>query len=201
MPAETFSAAKARLLAQLAQMGWTVRSQLKVPWAEPPSHAYRIWFKPQAVYLNEHSLFMDIRGMPAATFMAHVDHAVVVATRYASRLVNPHNPRSTPKATRAASKERLLAYLQGRGMTPEQAEREYRRLTSYNWANAEAPHFQISARATRGGWRGVATLGGGVVAMKTVPIFRSKDDAEKAIRAWLKGRGAHADRRRRRRKR
>lgn len=57
-----------------------------------------------------------------------------------------------------------------------------------------APSFKITARATRGGYRGVALLGGGVVAMKTIPVFRSEEDAKKAMRTWLTERGAHADR-------
>lgn len=59
---------------------------------------------------------------------------------------------------------------------------------------ADAPHFKLSARPTRGGYRGVATLGGGVVALKTIPVFRDKSDALAAIRAWVSKHGAHADR-------
>ena len=59
---------------------------------------------------------------------------------------------------------------------------------------AETPHFKLSARPTRGGYRGVATLGNGVVALKTIPVFRDEDDALKAIRAWVARHGAHADR-------
>ncbi len=50
--------------------------------------------------------------------------------------------------------------------------------------------FKITARETRGGYRGIATLGNGVVAMKTVPVFRAKADALAAMRAWLAARGA-----------
>ncbi len=57
-----------------------------------------------------------------------------------------------------------------------------------------APHFKLSARPTRGGWRGVASLGNDVVALKTIPIFRDKSDALAAIRAWATKHGAHADR-------
>ena len=60
--------------------------------------------------------------------------------------------------------------------------------------SADAPHFKLSARPTRGGYRGVATLGNGVAAIKTIPVFREKDDAIKAIRAWVAKHGAHADR-------
>jgi hypothetical protein len=61
-------------------------------------------------------------------------------------------------------------------------------------ARSNAPRFKLSARETRGGWRGVATLGGGVVALKTMPVFREKADALAAIRAWVAKHGAHADR-------
>jgi hypothetical protein len=53
--------------------------------------------------------------------------------------------------------------------------------------------FKVSARETRGGWRGTASADGGVVLIKTVPVFRDKDEAEKAMRAWLRDRGAYAD--------
>lgn len=71
MPArETYAAARARILGDLATMGWTVRAGLKVPWAEPPDRAYKLWFRPQAVYRNEHSMWLDIRGMDARTLVA-----------------------------------------------------------------------------------------------------------------------------------
>lgn len=59
---------------------------------------------------------------------------------------------------------------------------------------ATTPHFKLSARPTRGGYRGVASLGDGVVALKTVPVFREEKDALDAIRAWVAKHGAHADR-------
>jgi hypothetical protein len=78
VPGETYSAARARLLGELAAMDWTTRPGLKVPWAEPPSGGYRLWFRPQAVYLNDHSLWIDIRGLSAQALIAH-------AQRFASR--------------------------------------------------------------------------------------------------------------------
>lgn len=68
-PTETYVAAKARLLQQLKLLNWTTSPFLKVPWAEPPSKDFKIWFKAQAVYLNDHSLFIDIRGMDVNTFI------------------------------------------------------------------------------------------------------------------------------------
>jgi hypothetical protein len=68
-PTETYVAAKSRLLQQLKALGWTTSPFLKVPWAEPPSRDFKIWFKAQAVYLNDHSLFIDIRGMDVNTFI------------------------------------------------------------------------------------------------------------------------------------
>jgi hypothetical protein len=61
---------------------------------------------------------------------------------------------------------------------------------------ATKPHFKLSARPTRGGYRGVASLGNGIVALKTVPVFRKESEALDAIRAWVSRHGAHADRRR-----
>jgi hypothetical protein len=83
MSTETFSAARARILRELGAQGWTTSPSLKVPWASPRSGAFKLWFKPQAVYLNDHSLWIDIRGMPLDTFLAHVQHAVKV--RFGSR--------------------------------------------------------------------------------------------------------------------
>ena len=47
--------------------------------------------------------------------------------------------------------------------------------------------WKIKARLTRGGWRAVAFSKRGRVAFKTVPVFRSPDDAVQALRAELKG--------------
>jgi hypothetical protein len=68
-PTETYAVAKTRLLRELAAKGWTTSPFLKVPWAAPPSKDFKIWFKPQAVYRNDHSLFIDIRGMSVDDFI------------------------------------------------------------------------------------------------------------------------------------
>jgi hypothetical protein len=87
MPAETYSRARARLLSELAALGWSTSPNLKVPWAEPPGNfnEYKLWFKSQAVYMNQHSLWIDIRGMSVKTFLAYVQHARRVYNKYASR--------------------------------------------------------------------------------------------------------------------
>jgi len=143
MPAETFAAARTRLLGELAARGWTTRPGLKEPWAEPPNGGLRLRFRPQAVYLDEHSLWIDIRGLSVEALLAHVKRAMAARQAYGN-----------------------------------------------------AARFKISARPTRGGYRGVARAHNGAVALKTMPVFREKKDAQDAIRAWLKEHGAHADRRR-----
>lgn len=72
MKRETYQSARIRLLAALAANGFTIRPGLKVPWAEPPDGSYRLWFRPQAVYLNEHSLWIDIRGMTLDELFEHI---------------------------------------------------------------------------------------------------------------------------------
>lgn len=73
---ETYVTARARLLTELASLGWETRPSLKFPWAKKDST--RVNFKAQAVYLvsslsgEEHSLFLDIRGLAVGTFVATV---------------------------------------------------------------------------------------------------------------------------------
>lgn len=68
---ETFEAARRRLLAHLASHGWAVKSALKVPNARRDGET--LYFRPQAVYLNAHSLWIDIRGMSEADFVGTVE--------------------------------------------------------------------------------------------------------------------------------
>ena len=63
MSQETYAAARLRLWFELKDKGWTISKPLKRLWAEPPGAAYRLWFHPQGVYFNCHSLFLDIRGL------------------------------------------------------------------------------------------------------------------------------------------
>lgn len=76
---EKYPDARARLLRELPQHGWQVKPNLKVPWARrPEDRSNTLWFKSQAVYLNDHSLFLDIRGMPTAEFIKRVDARIEI---------------------------------------------------------------------------------------------------------------------------
>ena len=54
-------------------MGWETKTGLKVPQAVKGD--VKILFRPQAVYLHQHSMMIDIRDMPIAVFlhMIHVE--------------------------------------------------------------------------------------------------------------------------------
>jgi hypothetical protein len=74
---ETFKAARIRLLAGLNLIGWKTSSfSLKVPWAEIPNTDYRLWFRPQAIYLDLHSLHIDMRDMPVSTLIADAERRI-----------------------------------------------------------------------------------------------------------------------------
>ncbi len=71
--------ARDRILAELATHGWDVRPKLKVPWAKKPREydKHTLFFKGvSAIYLNEHSMHIDIKGMPIEKFLQHVDHEI-----------------------------------------------------------------------------------------------------------------------------
>lgn len=70
--AETYQAARQRLLRELAEMRFVVRAELKEPWAMPPSRAFKLRFRPRAVYLNAHTLNVDMRGMSAVQLLNEV---------------------------------------------------------------------------------------------------------------------------------
>jgi hypothetical protein len=71
---EKYPDARARILQELPQHGWQVKPNLKVPWAKRRNDRDNtVWFKAQAVYLNEDSLFLDIRGMPTADFIKRLE--------------------------------------------------------------------------------------------------------------------------------
>ena len=73
---ETYARAHARLLVWLKAEGWTTSSHnLKIPWAIS-SEDNRLWFHPQAIYLNAHSLFVDARGMSGESLLRIVDAAL-----------------------------------------------------------------------------------------------------------------------------
>lgn len=68
---EKFADARARLLSELKEKGWKTSSpSLKVPWAEHPRGLYKLWFKPQAIYKDEHSTFLEMRGLTADALIA-----------------------------------------------------------------------------------------------------------------------------------
>ena len=69
MKQETYKAARARLLLQLKDMGWTTKPSLVVPQAIDPTKSMHLFFHPQAVYLFKHSMWIDIRGMTVETLI------------------------------------------------------------------------------------------------------------------------------------
>lgn len=76
---ETYQQARQRLLTELAGMGFrTSRHDLKEPWAEPIGREFRLRFRPQAVYLNAHTLDVDMRGMSAIELLNHARRRVSV---------------------------------------------------------------------------------------------------------------------------
>ncbi len=68
---ETYTTARKRLLAGLHEKGWTTKPDLKVPKAIKGDTL--ITFHAQAVYLGEHSMFLDIRNMQLDEFIKHID--------------------------------------------------------------------------------------------------------------------------------
>jgi len=77
MAKETYAAARQRLLGEFTAMGFeTSDHNLKVPWVQPRGRPWRIWFKPQAIYLNEHSLYLDMRGMSVQDVLSYIQRSV-----------------------------------------------------------------------------------------------------------------------------
>lgn len=69
---KTYIQARAAILAHLATLhGWVVKPHLKVPQAILPS-GDKLFFKTQAVYLNDHSLWVDIRSISPEGFAEYV---------------------------------------------------------------------------------------------------------------------------------
>lgn len=68
---ETYIEARLRLFRELSAAGVEVRPALKVPQAKFPS-GETVYFRPQAVYLEAHSLWIDIRGLSLESFMGAV---------------------------------------------------------------------------------------------------------------------------------
>lgn len=74
MAMEKYASARERLLRELKAKGWkTSKPDLKVPWAEPPRGGYRIWFRPQAIYKEEHSTFLEMRGLKVEALIAWLE--------------------------------------------------------------------------------------------------------------------------------
>jgi hypothetical protein len=80
---KTFLRARLEYLQDLEANGWKVNKFLKVPHATSPDGKIRLWFKAQAVYVNDpgtdpskfentHSTWIDIRKMPADLFRMHI---------------------------------------------------------------------------------------------------------------------------------
>ena len=64
MAVEKYAVARERLLRELKEKGWkTSKPDLKVTWAQSPSRGYKLWFRAQSVYKDDHSLFLEIRGL------------------------------------------------------------------------------------------------------------------------------------------
>lgn len=75
MVIETYAVARERLLRELKGKGWkTSKPDLKVSWAAPPSRAYKRWFKPREVHRNDHSLFVEMRGLSAEDLISFAEH-------------------------------------------------------------------------------------------------------------------------------
>ena len=89
MTRETFEAARRRLLAHLVSRGWLLKQSriyhggaLKIP--QVTKDGQTLYFRPQAVYLNAHSLWIDIRDMSEADFDSTVARWIT-ANRVMSR--------------------------------------------------------------------------------------------------------------------
>lgn len=79
MAKETFKDAHARLHRELGALGHQAsKATLKEPYVIVRQHGkdWRIAFKPQAVYLDAHSLFIDARGMNVRDLLREVDAAI-----------------------------------------------------------------------------------------------------------------------------
>lgn len=74
---ETYKSARERLLRELASLGWAVKPTLKVPQAVSADGVIHLYFKPQAVYRDKHSMWVDIRGMNVAEFIRAAETAYV----------------------------------------------------------------------------------------------------------------------------
>jgi hypothetical protein len=75
MKRETYSEARARIFRECRALGFIVKDTLKVPQVVLENTKWNkdtLFFHAQAVYLNVHSTWLDIRGMSTDTFLAMV---------------------------------------------------------------------------------------------------------------------------------
>lgn len=75
---ETYKASHLRLLKELKDKSWTVKDNLKIPYAS--NGKYRLWFKKEAIYFgcsssinDARSMFVDSRGMTVETLIARAE--------------------------------------------------------------------------------------------------------------------------------
>lgn len=92
MPRETYLVARRRILTHLVLQGWSAKPTLKVPQACLDGEI--LYFHPQAVHLNGHSLFVDIRTLSNAEFVAAVDRAIEVRHQFEREIVARRNERT-----------------------------------------------------------------------------------------------------------
>ncbi len=74
---ETYAKARVRLHREMGEKGWTISSPtLKVLWAKN-FDGETVRFKSQAVHLNQHSLYLDIRGMSVDAFITAIEGRIL----------------------------------------------------------------------------------------------------------------------------
>lgn len=82
MKQETYKAARVRLLNELSAKGYPTKPGLKVPQVWFDSDAkHTLFFHAQAVYLDQHSTWIDIRGMSSETFLNEVAKILEIRER------------------------------------------------------------------------------------------------------------------------
>jgi hypothetical protein len=98
--AKTYAQARADILDHLRSKGWTVRSELTVPWAEDKDRKTRLWFKAQAVWMAHnskggvskdigaaHSMHLDdLRKEDGPSFLRHVEQWEKIKSKSGSAL-------------------------------------------------------------------------------------------------------------------
>lgn len=85
----TYAEARIALLNHLACLGWQTKPRLKVPQACRDGHT--LYFHKQAVYLDSHSLFFDIRQLSRDEFDAMVADAIATRNGRDQRNADQHH--------------------------------------------------------------------------------------------------------------